>query len=168
MNIVILGAGSAGSYLATVLSKEDHNVVVIDTDHKALEKLAQQADVATKVGSGADWHLLLEIKDFNPDCFIAMSSNDETNLVACDIAKQIGYPKTLARIRQNCFLDASSINFSRIFSVDHILGTEMIVAHELLKCILNPGNLAIENFAHGAVQMQTIIMPDNFLKRGNP
>jgi trk system potassium uptake protein TrkA len=166
MNIVILGAGSIGSYLALVLSKEDHNVIVIDCDSKALEKLAQTADIATRLGSGTDWHLLAEIKENSPDFFIAMSSNDETNLIACAIAKKLGYPKTVARIRQNIFLDSTQINFHQLFSVDHILGTELIIAHEIFKCIVNPGNLAIENFAQGAVQMQTIIIPENFPQKG--
>ena len=67
MNIVILGAGSTGSYLALVLSKEEHNVIVIDTDYKALEQLSQRADIATKLGSGTDWRLLEEIKEHSPD-----------------------------------------------------------------------------------------------------
>lgn len=166
MNIVIMGAGSIGSYLALVLSKEGHSVIVIDCDYKALEKLTQTADVATRLGSGIDWRLLEEIKENSPDFFIAMSSNDETNLIACAIAKKLGYPKTVARIRQNIFLDSSEINFHELFSVDHILGTELIIAHEIFKCILNPGNLAIENFAHGAVQMQTISIPENFPQKG--
>jgi trk system potassium uptake protein len=166
MNIVILGAGSIGSYLASVLSKEDHNVIVIDWDYKALEKLAQTTDIATRLGSGTDWRVLEEIKGNSPDFFIAMSSNDETNLIACAIAKKLCYPKTVARIRQNIFLDSTQINFHQLFSVDHILGTELIIAHEIFKCIMNPGNLAVENFAHGAVQMQTITIPDNFPQKG--
>lgn len=166
MNIVILGAGSTGSYLALVLSKEEHNVIVIDTDYKALEQLSQRADIATKLGSGTDWRILDEIKEHSPDFFIAMSSNDETNLTACAIAKGLGYPKTLSRIRQEAFLNHSPISIHQLFSVDRILGTELIVAHEILKCIMNPGNLAIENFAHGAVQMQTIIIPEHFPEKG--
>jgi trk system potassium uptake protein TrkA len=168
VNIVILGAGSTGSYLASALSKEEHSVVVIDSDYRALERLAQTTDIATRVGSGTDWRLLEEIKEHSPDFFIAMSSNDETNLTACAIAKKLGYPKTVARIRQNTFLDNSHINFHQLFSVDHILGTELIVAHEIFKCVMNPGNLAVENFAHGAVQMQTITIPDHFSQKYRP
>lgn len=168
MNIVILGAGNIGSYLALVLSQEGHNVVVIDRDDKALERLSRSADIATRVGSGTDWKLLEEVRDISPDFFIAMSSNDETNLTACSIAKSLGYPKTIARIRQNAFLDNSHINFNRLFSVDYILGTELVVAMDIFKFIINPGNLAVENFAHGAVQMRTIVMPQDFSDRGKP
>ncbi len=168
MNIVILGAGSVGSYLATVLSQEEHNVIIIDRDPRALERMARSADVATRLGSGTDWRLLEDLLELSPDLFIAMSSDDTTNLVACTIAKNLGYPKTVARLRQSSFLDHFRLDFNRLFAVDHILGTEVIVAHDLFKAILNPGNISIENFAHGTVQMRTMVIPENFEHAGKP
>lgn len=162
MNIVILGAGVIGSYLAGVLSQQKHNVIVIDLDVKALERLFLSLDVATKVGSGTDWRLLEELKHLHPDFFIALSSDDETNLTACAIAKKLGYRKTIARIRQEFFLDNHLVDFNGLFSVDYIIGIEVIVAHEIFKRVLNPGSIAIESFAHGAVQMRTIVIPANF------
>jgi trk system potassium uptake protein len=166
MNIVILGAGNIGSHLAFVLSEEGHDVIVIDKDFKALEKIGMAADIATRMGSGTDWRLLEEIKDFSPDFFIAVSCNDETNLASCAVAKNLGYPKTIARVRGRAFLDNRRLDFQKLFCVDHILGTERIIAEDIFKCILNPGNLAVENFAHGAVQMRTIVIPDDYRDRG--
>ncbi len=143
MNICILGAGNIGSYLATTLAKKEHNVVVIDHDPKALEKLGRSADIATRLGSGTDWRLLEELTELTPDLFIAVSSDDETNLVACTIAKNLKYPKTVARIRQNTFLDHSKLDFNRIFYVDHLLGTELIIAHDLFKHIVNPSSTSL-------------------------
>ncbi len=168
MNIVILGAGTIGSYLAAKLAEEEHNVIVIDRDPKALEKLSRCADVATRLGCGTDWRLLEELTEVSPQFFIAMSSDDETNLVACTIAKNLGYGKTVARIRQNAFLDHSRLEFGRLFFVDHLLGTELIVAHDLFKYIVNPSDLAVESFAHGAVQMRTVVIPREFQQAGVP
>jgi trk system potassium uptake protein TrkA len=168
MNIVILGAGSIGSYLASILSQEEHNVIVIDLDPKALDRISRSADVATRLGSGTDWRILEDLSDPSPDLFIAVSRSDEVNLTACTMAKNLGYGKTVARIRQNCFLDHSRLDFGRLFFVDHILGTDVIVAHDIFKCIINPGNLAVENFAHGAVQMRTMIIPQDFNQAGKP
>ena len=168
MNIVILGAGCIGSHLALILSQEGHNVIVIDRDAKALEKIGRTADIATRQGRGTDWQVLHEIKELSPDFFIALSSDDETNLVACAIAKDLGYPKTVARIRQKSFLDHRRMDFGRIFGVDHLVGTELVVAHDLYQRILHPGNLAVENFAHGAVQMRTIVVPQNYSEAGKP
>ncbi len=162
MNIVILGAGSIGTFLATTLSQEGHNVIVIDRDPKTLEKIHRYADVATRSGSGTDWQLLEDLLDQAPDLFIALSSDDETNLIACMIAKNLGYPKTVARIRGDNYLDRSRLDFGRLFFVDHFIATELIVAHDIVKCILNPGNMAIEVFAHGAVQMRTVVIPKDW------
>lgn len=160
MNIVILGAGEIGTYLAKMLSREEHNVIVIDPDPRPLEKLLRSADVATRIGSGTDWQLLEELLEHSPQLFLALSSSDETNLVACSIAKNLGYPKTVARIHQASFLLRSRLDFARLFFVDHFIGSELILAHDIFKCILNPGNIAVENFAHGAVQMRSIIIPE--------
>jgi trk system potassium uptake protein len=168
MNITILGAGSIGSYLARMLSQEGHSVVIIDHKPEALEKAAQSADIATRLGSGTDWRLLEELAEQSPDYFIAVSSNDETNLVACTIAKKLGYPKTIARIRQNAFLETARLNFRDLFLVDEIIGTELIIAHDIFKHIIHPGNIAVENFAHGSVQMQTFIVPKTFEQAGKP
>lgn len=160
MNIVILGAGTIGSHLAHVLSRDEHDVIVIDRDPKPLERLSQTADVATRIGSGTDWQLLEELLEQSPQLFIALSSDDETNLVACSIAKNLGYPKTVARVHQSSFIHRSRLDFSRLFYVDHFIGTEMILANDLCKCITNPGNASVENFAHGTVQMRSIMISD--------
>lgn len=162
MNIVILGAGSIGSYLAQVLSKEEHNVTVIDRNPKTLEKIARSADVGTRLGSGTDWQLLEDLIEQVPHLFIAVSHEDETNLTACAIAKNLGYPKTVARIKQNSYLNRSRLDFGRLFFVDHFIGIDVIVAQDIFKCIMNPGNAAVENFAHGAVQMRTIVIPQHW------
>jgi trk system potassium uptake protein TrkA len=162
MNIVILGAGKIGSYLATVLSREEHNVIVIDQNPKPLEKISRSADVATRVGSGTDWQVLEEFVDQQPQLFIAVSSDDETNLIACAIAKNLGYPKTVARIRDSNYLNQSRLDFGRLFFVDHFIGMELIVAHDILRWILHPGTMTIENFAHGAVQLRTVTIPPDW------
>ena len=160
MNIVILGAGSIGSYLANILSKEEHNVIVIDHDAKTLEKMSRNVDVGTQLGSGTDWQLLEDLSEQSPHLFIALTDQDEVNLTACAIAKNLGYPKTIARIKQTSFLNRSRLDFGRLFFIDHFIATDLIVAQDIFKCIMNPGNAAVENFAHGAVQMRTLIIPE--------
>jgi trk system potassium uptake protein TrkA len=162
MTIVILGAGKIGSYLASTLSSEERNVIVIDKESRPLEKVARTADVATQLGSGTDWRLLEEIAQRSPYLFIALSSDDETNLVACSIAKNLGFQKTVARVRNTSFLNQARLDFGRLFFVDHFIGTEMIAAHDIFKAIQFRGSTAVEHFAHGAVQMRTIVIPKDW------
>lgn len=159
MNIVIFGAGAIGSYLAATLSHEKHNVIVIDRSAKPLEKLTEHADVATRIGSGTDAHLLEELLEYAPSLFIAVSSDDETNLVACSLAKNLGYPKTVARVRKSSYLNRSRLDFARLFFVDHLIGTELIVAHDIMQHLFHPETGRMENFAHGCVQMRTLTIP---------
>ncbi len=162
MNIVILGAGNIGAYLASVLAKEQHNVILIDKDASKLERISEEADVATLCGYGSRWKLLDQLIENEPALFIAMTGDDETNLVACSIAKNLGYPRTVSRVKEIGFLARSRLDFGRLFFVDHFIGAEVLAANDILKNIINPEDLAIENFAHGSIQMRTIVIPDSW------
>jgi trk system potassium uptake protein TrkA len=162
MNIVILGAGSKGAYLAKILAQEEHNVFVVDKDPLALKKLAEEADVATIYGEATNWKIFEDLIENEPSLFIAITGDDATNLVACSMAKNLGYPQTIARVKEIGFLSRSRLDFGRLFFVDYFLGAEVLTAHNILKNIMNPEDLAIENFAHGAIQMRTIILPEGW------
>lgn len=163
MNIVILGAGEIGFYLAQVLS-EEHSITLIDKDPIILEKVSEKTDVATLLGYGSRWKILDALIENEPDIFIAMTGDDETNLVSCAIAKNLGYPKTVARVKEIGFLAKSRLDFGRLFYVDHFIGAEVLAANDILKSIINPEDLAIENFAHGAIQMRTVVVPKEWNK----
>ncbi|GAB4189555.1 MAG: Trk system potassium transporter TrkA [Simkaniaceae bacterium] len=164
MHIVIVGAGDLGSHLASALSEEGKNVTVIDKSSSALEKFVKSADVAAIVGSGTNWQVLEKLLENKPDYFISITGSDETNLIACNLAKSLGYPKTIARISSQEFLEASYLDFGRLFFVDHFLGPKAIVANDLFKNIINP--LAVETniFSHGAIQMQTFLIGEDWQK----
>lgn len=168
MNIVIIGAGEVGRYIALILSRENHNVLLIDKDGKLLEQAASTMDVATRVGSGTDWQLLDDLLELSPNIFIALTGDDDSNIVACSIAKHLGYPRTIARVRDNRFLNRIRLDFARIFDIDYFICPELLVANDILKHMLNPGSVVLENFAHGAVQLKTIVVPGKWHKGEKP
>lgn len=159
MNIVIIGAGSIGRYAAALLSNENHNVTVIDQDKPKLDELASSADVATRKGSGSDWMLLDELLESKPDLLLALTNNDETNLVACSLGKQLGYPFTIARVHDSRYLTRSRLDFGRAFGIDIFVCPELLAANEVLKYIKSEGAEKTEFFAHGAVEMHTLQVP---------
>lgn len=159
MNIVILGAGETGKYLATLLSKNQHNVFVIDRDKKKLEELSQTLDIATRVGSGDDWQLFDSVLELFPDLFIAMTNNDDTNVVACSLAKQLGYPSTIARVHDSHYLNRTRLDFGRIFDVDYFVCPELLAAGEMMEYIAHEKALVVKYFSHGAVELRTIKIP---------
>ena len=162
MNIVIIGAGDVGLYIATLLSKQKHNVTLIDKNGAKLEEISWQMDVAIQQGSGTDWQLLDSLLEMQPDLFLALTDQDEVNLAACSMAKHLGYPRTIARVKDNLFLNRTRLDFSRIFNVDFFISPELLVAYDIYKYIVSPGSLAFENFAHGEVQMRTLQVPDTW------
>lgn len=168
MFIVIVGAGDVGQYIAALLSKEEHNIVLIDKNDKRLEEVSRQLDISIRLGSGTDWQLLDDLLEFSPQLLIALTEDDETNMVACSIAKHLGYPRTIARVRDNHFLNRMRLDFGRIFEVDYFIGPELLVAHEILKYMISPGSLQVENFAQGAVQLRTLAVPARWNKGSIP
>lgn len=168
MNIVIIGAGGVGRYIASLLSKEEYNVMLVDIDEKKLEKAAMTIDVGTRRGSGTDWMLLDDLLELSPDFLIALTNNDEINLTSCAIAKHLGYPSTIARVRDNRFLNRIRLDFSHIFEVDYFIGPELLVANDIVKYLVMPGSLAVESFAHGAVLLRTLLIPQTWQKGGTP
>jgi trk system potassium uptake protein TrkA len=168
MKIVILGAGQTGSYAALVLSQEEHDVTLIDKDPKVLEQVSRETDVATLLASEMNSRFFSTLTEEKPDLFFAATGNDETNLVACALAKNLGFPKTVALIKSRGYLQFPKLDLARLFYVDQFIGAEMMAAQELFKILIHSGDIAFEHFAHGAVVMRTIQIPDRWDKGGEP
>lgn len=167
MNVVILGAGKVGAYVASTLSEEQHNVILIDKDASALERVERESDVA-RVHAAASAKLLEKLLEQKADLFFAATGNDETNLVFCSIAKNIGFPKTVCRISSRDYLIQPKLGFGPLFFVDYFLGPEIMAAQDLCKTLIHSKDLEIEHFAHGAIQMRTLQIPPFWDKGGSP
>lgn len=166
-NIVILGAGKIGSYVASTLSQEEHNVILIDRDEKALDHVERESDVA-RLQAPISAKLLEEALEQKPDLFFAATGHDETNLTFCSIAKNLGIAKTVCRVQTREYLNHSKLDFRRLFHVDYFLGPEILAAQDLCKILVHSKDLAVEHFAHGSIQMRTIQIPDLWDKGGLP
>lgn len=168
LNVVIVGAGDIGSYIASMLSKDQHNVVLIDKDAKRLEEVVSKHDIGVKRGSGTNWQLLDDLLDLSPDFFLALTPVDEINLTACSIAKNLGYPKTVARVKDDRYLNRTRLDFARVFDTDYFICPEILVANEIQKYMLSHGSTAVETFAHGAVQLRTLTIPQKWKRSSTP
>jgi len=163
MQIVILGAGKTGSYVASALSKEGYDVTLIDRDMKVLEKASRDSDLATVHTTIPDWHLLESLLEEKPDLFFAATGDDQTNLVSCTVAKHLGYPKTVARVKSRDYLAYAHLDFNRLFHADYFLSAEILSAQNLFHLLVGSGH-----FSHGAVEMRTLGIPEHWDKGGTP
>ena len=109
MRVVVVGAGEVGFHLAQRLSEEHQDVVVIDADPEQVEHAAQQLDVQTMLGNGASLSLLKRASVKNAAMLLAVTSQDEVNLVACMAAKRMGVGYTVARISNPDYYEADSV-----------------------------------------------------------
>ncbi len=166
MNIIIIGAGDIGLHLASIFSQVDYGIVLINIDQK-LENAVRDLDVGIRLGSGTDWRLLEELLSLSPDILIALTDDDEINLTACAIAKNLGYPRTIARVRNPQYLDQTRLNFQQLFYADHLIGPEKLTADAIADMILMPGSIAAE-FCPWFDSDAHVENPFSLEQRGNP
>ena len=98
MNIIILGAGKVGSHLTNELSLQNHDILVIDHDKDVLNRLLEQNDVMALEGDGTDLSILQEANVGACDLFIALTRNDDTNLISAALAKSLGTSDIIIRL----------------------------------------------------------------------
>ena len=99
MYIVIAGAGVVGFHLASLLAKENHEVAVVVSCSTVLENVSRQLDVTTVLGNTAIPRTLKEADTQRADLLIAVTESDETNMITCFMAKELGARMTVARVR---------------------------------------------------------------------
>ena len=124
MYVIIVGCGRVGSELAKLLSTEEHNVVIIDKNQAAFDRLGGTFNGLTLVGSGFDLGLLKQAGIEKADAFCAVTDGDNTNLVSAQVAKKIfKIPKVIARV-----YDPQRAHIYTALGLDIISGTILFAA----------------------------------------
>jgi trk system potassium uptake protein len=154
MKILILGAGRVGESVAESLVSEKNDITVVDTDPARLAVLQDRLDLRGVVGNGIQPSVLAEAGIEDTDLLIACAPNDETNLVACKVAKQrFNVPTTIARVRSPEYDNGSPLLEKDGFAVDQVIVPEQSVTAYIRKLITWPEALQVLEFAHGLVSL---------------
>ena len=164
MNIIICGAGQVGYSIANQLSRQGHSITVIDKTSADIQKINDNLDAKGIVGI-ATYPSVLELADAkNADMIIAVTRNDETNMIVCQIAHSLfNVSRKIARIRSKEFLNPS---YSNLFSKNHlpidiIISPEFEVAKSLLRKIEAPGAIESFPFANDTARLIEINIDSN-------
>lgn len=155
MNIFVAGGGRVGFHLARLLSAENHDVTVIEIDRYQLEQIDYALDVSTVEGNAASVLALQSAGVGKAQLFVALTGNDEINLIAATTAKKLGARQVVARVDSPLYIE-SSVLYETLLEVDFILSPEYLTAQEIANYIDSPGLVAMEDFGRGRVRMRQV------------
>jgi trk system potassium uptake protein len=162
MKIVIVGAGDVGSFLAHELSGRSEDVIIVDTNEKALERIEETTDVMTFKGSGTFRRTLAEIGVKNADLVVGVTSHDNTNLVIASMASHMGAKRTVARVDAPEFFMTTGGIERNVLGSFAIVCASRLVSAELLRLVRKIDMPFVENFSSNSISLALIEVRDNF------
>ncbi len=164
MNIIICGAGRVGFTIAKLLSEQGHSITVIDQSSEDIQKINDSLDVKAIVGKATYPSILEKANAAETDMIIAVTRNDEINMLICQIAFSIfNISKKIARIRSQDYLNPK---FTRVYNkenlpIDVIISPEIEIARSIQRKLEAPGALDSVPFAENQIRLLEILIKDN-------
>ncbi len=161
MNIIICGAGRVGFTIAKLLSEQGHSITVIDQSSEDIQKINESLDVKAIVGKATYPSILEKANAVETDMIIAVTRNDEINMLICQIAFSIfNIPKKIARIRSQDYLNPK---FSGVYNkenlpIDVIISPEREIAKSIQRKLEAPGALDSVPFADNKIKLLEILI----------
>ena len=160
MRIVVIGDGKVGNAIIRHVSREGHQVIVVDKNTNVVEDIVNRYDVMGICGNGASYQILKEADAGRAHVVIAVTASDETNMLACVLAKKLGAKSTIARVRSYEYNDQVK-NIMRDLEINMIINPEKETADDITKVVNFPEALRVDNFADGKVDLVELYIPEN-------
>lgn len=159
MRAIIVGAGEVGYQIAKFLSLESLDVVVIDKDRNKTSRIADEIDIAVINGEGGSPSALKEAEADRADILLAVTDQDETNMIACLLAKAMfGIPRKIARIRNPDYF--SNQQLLKTLDIDPAINPELEIASAIVRILEAPFASEIEDFEGGLVKVIGFKIPE--------
>ena len=161
MNIIICGAGKVGFTIAKILSEQGHSITVIDQSSEDIQKIDETLDVKSIVGKATYPSILEKANASDADMIIAVTRNDEINMLICQIAFSIfNVQKKIARIRSQDYLNPK---FTKVYNkenlpIDVIISPEIEIAKSIQRKLEAPGALDNVPFADNKIRLLEILI----------
>ncbi|MAX50512.1 MAG: Trk system potassium transporter TrkA [Methylophaga sp.] len=169
MKIIILGAGQVGGSTAESLVNEGNDVTVVDTDSYLLERIQDRLDIRAVNGHASSPETLIAAGIEDADMLIAVTQNDEVNMVACQVANALfKTPKKLARIRASDYVEYPALFSPDAFATDVIISPEQLVTAYIQRLIEQPEVLQVVEFFDGMAQLVAVEVSEQSPMAGKP
>ena len=160
MRIIVVGCGNVGLTLTEQLSKEGHNITVIEEQSSVVQTAVNNLDVLGIVGNGASYSIMKDAGIDKADLMIAVTDSDELNLLCCLIAKKAGNCHTIARVRNPIY--KKEINFIKEeLGLSMVINPEEAAATEAGRLLKLPSATKIETFARGRAELVRLVIDEN-------
>ena len=161
MNIVIAGAGEVGTHLAKMLSKQEHNIMLIDQDQEKLELLENQLDILSIVGSCTSIGALRDAGVPKCDLYIAVNHLEDQNINSAILAKKLGAKRTICRVNNSEYLENENAEYLKGIGIDSLIYPERLAAEEIVAALKQSGTRQLHEFSDGRLQLLGIKLWEN-------
>lgn len=159
LHIIIVGCGKVGRTLVERLSREGHDIVIIDKNADKVNEISGLYDIMGVVGNGASYSVQIEAGIETADLIVAVTESDELNLLCCIIAKQVGDCAAAARVRTPDYSKESAYIRAKL-GLTLIINPDFEAAKEIARILYLPTALEVNAFAHGQAEMVKFKVPE--------
>lgn len=161
MKIIIVGAGEVGRYLAKMLSRENHDITIMDKSEDQLGDLSLNYDVMTKVGSPTSPNDIISCGVRECQLFVAVTPHESLNVTACLLASQLGARKTVARIDNYEYLLPKNKELFKAMGINRLIYPEKLVAQEIVQSLQRSWIREYRSFCNDAMILLCVKVRDN-------
>ena len=165
LKIIIVGCGKVGANLVDQLSKEGHDITVVDKKAEKIQDITNTYDVMGLVGNGASYSTQMEAGIEETDLIIAVTDSDELNLLCCTVAKRVGKCAAIARVRTPDYSEETGYLREQL-GLALIINPELEAAREVARILYLPTALEVNSFAHGQAELVKFKVPEGNLLNG--
>lgn len=156
MKIVLIGGGKVGYAIARQLTREGHDIIVVDSSREVVEEVNDSLDVMAICGNGANLNVLREAEAGSADLLIACTAQDELNLICCIFARKLGCGNTIARVRTPEYAEQMYYLKDEL-GLSMIINPELNAAREMFSLLQIPGVIRRDSFPKSRVEIVEII-----------
>ena len=152
MKILVVGAGQVGYFLCERLSLEGHEVTLLDRDPARVHASQEELNVLVVEGNGASAECMERAGIKQADVIMAVTDQDEVNILACLLAREYGVPRRIARVKSIEYLSRGAVLSKEKLGIDLMINPEDAVADELANLAGREGTFDVAEFAEGQIQ----------------
>jgi trk system potassium uptake protein TrkA len=168
VRIAVVGAGQVGFNLARRLSRESHEIILVDYDYEKTKRAQEILDISATHGSGSNISTLVEAGVNGADMLVAVTDSDEVNVVSCLLADRLKVKTKIARVRDEQMTSPESIAHWQKLGIDMMINPEQLTAQRIAKLIHQANATDLIDFFDGRIQILGMYVDDHIDFLGKP